>query len=60
MKAKQFMARLPWKTLDVLVIDQTSKNISGAGMDSNITGRMRFSDGALPSFAATCSRYTTL
>ncbi|HEX4208094.1 MAG TPA: lactate racemase domain-containing protein [Ktedonobacteraceae bacterium] len=40
-RAKDLMPRLPWDTLDVLVVDQLGKNISGAGMDPNIIGRMR-------------------
>ncbi len=39
LKAKERMPSLPVKKLDVLVIDQVGKNISGAGMDTNITGR---------------------
>lgn len=38
--AKSLMASLPFDTLDVLVIDEMGKQISGAGMDSNIIGRM--------------------
>jgi hypothetical protein len=33
------MPRLLFDEIDVLVIDQIGKNISGAGMDPNITGR---------------------
>jgi len=40
-QAKGLMPRLPWDVLDVLVIDQMGKNISGAGMDTNIIGRLR-------------------
>jgi hypothetical protein len=43
-RAKNMMPRLPWNTLDVLVIDKMGKDISGAGMDPNITGRLRFSE----------------
>ncbi|MGE3270549.1 MAG: lactate racemase domain-containing protein, partial [Chloroflexota bacterium] len=39
-KSKRLMASLPFDTLDVLVIDEMGKQISGAGMDSNIIGRM--------------------
>ena len=38
-RAKTFMPRLLTKSCDVLVIDWMGKNISGSGMDSNITGR---------------------
>ena len=37
--AKQNMPALPFKQLDVLVIQYIGKEISGAGMDPNITGR---------------------
>ncbi len=40
-RAKAMMPRLPWNSLDVLVVDKMGKNISGAGMDTNIIGRMR-------------------
>jgi hypothetical protein len=39
--AKERMARLPFDLIDVLVIDQIGKNISGTGMDINVTGRNR-------------------
>lgn len=39
--AKQMMPRLPWEEIDVLVVDQIGKNISGSGMDPNVIGRMR-------------------
>jgi hypothetical protein len=38
-KAKDLMPSLPTENLDILVIDQVGKNISGTGMDPNITGR---------------------
>ncbi len=40
-RARAMMPRLPWDTLDVLVVDELGKNISGAGMDTNIIGRIR-------------------
>lgn len=40
-RAQAMMPRLPWDSLDVLIIDELGKNISGAGMDPNIIGRMR-------------------
>jgi hypothetical protein len=43
-RAKELMPRLPWDKLDVLVIDKMGKNISGAGMDPNIIGRIREAD----------------
>lgn len=38
-KSREWMARLPFDTLDVLVVAQLGKNISGDGMDPNVTGR---------------------
>ncbi|MCP8970517.1 lactate racemase domain-containing protein [Ectobacillus ponti] len=37
--AKSLLPKLYFKQLDVLVIDEIGKNISGDGMDPNITGR---------------------
>ncbi|MGI6038546.1 MAG: lactate racemase domain-containing protein [Limnochordia bacterium] len=37
--SKKTMARLFFKEIDVLVIDEIGKNISGSGMDPNVTGR---------------------
>lgn len=38
-QAKQAMAKLLVDRIDVLVVDEIGKDISGAGMDPNITGR---------------------
>ena len=38
-QAAQWMARLPFDDIDVLLIDQIGKNISGTGMDTNVVGR---------------------
>lgn len=43
-RASAMMPRLPWDDLDVLVVDELGKNISGAGMDTNIIGRIRLGD----------------
>src|SRR5438132_7378916 len=37
--AREWMARLPFKQIDVLVVEQIGKNISGSGMDTNVIGR---------------------
>ncbi|TQM02018.1 DUF2088 domain-containing protein [Pseudonocardia kunmingensis] len=42
--AKQRMARLPFDEIDVAVIDVMGKNYSGAGMDTNVIGRMMIRD----------------
>jgi hypothetical protein len=39
--AKRMMPNLDFDEIDVLVIDEMGKNISGAGFDPNITGRNR-------------------
>src|SRR5882672_10312377 len=33
------MPRLPFEEIDLLIVDRLGKNISGAGMDPNVTGR---------------------
>lgn len=42
-QAKEWMPRLPFKTCDILLLDQIGKNISGSGMDTNVVGR-KFND----------------
>jgi len=39
-KSKDLMARLPFKEIDVLIIEEMGKNVSGLGMDTNVTGRI--------------------
>jgi hypothetical protein len=41
-QAKRLMARLPFDKVDVLIVDQMGKNISGTGMDTNVIGRIMF------------------
>ena len=38
-KARKMMPRLPFGQIDVLIVDELGKNISGAGMDTNVIGR---------------------
>jgi hypothetical protein len=38
-QAKGWMARLPFDRLDLLIVDEMGKNISGSGMDTNVIGR---------------------
>lgn len=40
-QSKKMLPNIPLKYLDVLVVSQMGKNISGVGMDPNITKRMR-------------------
>ncbi|NIN53449.1 MAG: DUF362 domain-containing protein [Nitrososphaeria archaeon] len=37
--AKEMIAKIPFKDIDVLIVEQMGKNISGIGMDTNVTGR---------------------
>ena len=37
--AKKWMPRLPFDQIDLLIVDEIGKNISGAGMDTNVVGR---------------------
>lgn len=37
--ARRLMPRLPLDDIDLLIVDRIGKNISGAGMDPNVTGR---------------------
>ncbi|MBC8075683.1 MAG: DUF2088 domain-containing protein, partial [Chloroflexales bacterium] len=46
--AKTMIGRLPFDQLDVLVIDEIGKNISGCGIDTNVVGRMRMPGQADP------------
>jgi hypothetical protein len=38
-RTKALMPRLPFQTLDILIVDEIGKEISGAGMDPNVIGR---------------------
>jgi hypothetical protein len=39
--AKGWLARLPLRQADLLVVDEIGKDISGSGMDTNVVGRKR-------------------
>ena len=38
-EAKRMLPQIPFPEIDVLIVSQTGKNISGCGMDPNVTGR---------------------
>src|SRR5256884_575082 len=38
-EARRLMPRLPFDDIDLLIVDRIGKNISGAGLDPNVTGR---------------------
>ncbi len=44
--ARQMVARIPLDDLDILVVDEMGKNISGAGIDPNVIGFWRRDGGA--------------
>ena len=48
MLAKKMMPRILVEDIDVLIVDEIGKDISGAGMDPNIVGRT--TEGILPGF----------
>jgi len=37
--AKERMAQLPFDEIDILIVERIGKDISGTGMDTNVTGR---------------------
>jgi hypothetical protein len=47
-EARQFLPGLPTADLDVLIVDQIGKNISGTGMDTNVIGRLRIQGATEP------------
>ncbi len=38
-RSRQLLPRIPFEKLDVLVVDCMGKNLSGSGLDPNVTGR---------------------
>lgn len=46
--AKRMMPRLPFNDIDLLIVDEMGKDISGTGIDPNITGRNRDLLGVFP------------
>lgn len=48
--AKDLIPSFPLNKIDVLIVDQIGKNISGSGMDPNIVGRMRIHGEPEPDF----------
>ena len=47
---RRHMPRLPIAKIDVLIVEELGKNISGAGMDTNIIGRLRIRGEQEPDF----------
>ena len=46
--SKKMMAKLPFNEIDLLIVDEMGKDISGVGIDPNITGRNRDLLGVFP------------
>jgi hypothetical protein len=46
--AKEMMPRLPFNEIDLLIVDEMGKDISGTGIDPNVTGRNRDLIGVFP------------
>jgi hypothetical protein len=61
--ARQWMPRLPFPRVDVLLIDKIGKNLSGAGFDPNLAGRKfndhKAVDGEFPKVTRICLRGLT-
>jgi hypothetical protein len=41
LQSKKMMAKLPFTDIDLLIVDEMGKDISGVGIDPNVTGRNR-------------------
>ena len=41
-EAKNYLARLPFDKLDILIVEEMGKEISGTGIDTNVIGRVMF------------------
>lgn len=48
--SKERMAKIPFDEADILFVSQTGKDISGAGMDPNVTGRSAVMGSSRPFF----------
>ncbi len=55
-EAFKLMAKLPFRNIDLLIIDNMGKDISGTGMDTNIIGRKDESSGNIPNADTGISR----
>jgi hypothetical protein len=44
--ARAHVAKIPFQQLDLLIVDELGKNISGTGMDLNVIGKWRMAGGA--------------
>ncbi|MFO0913911.1 MAG: DUF362 domain-containing protein [Pirellulales bacterium] len=44
-RSQQWLARLPFDELDLLIVDEIGKDISGTGLDTNVVGRKSIDHG---------------
>jgi hypothetical protein len=44
-KAKEHVAKIPFQQLDLLIVDELGKSVSGTGMDLNVIGKWRIEGG---------------
>jgi hypothetical protein len=58
-RARRWMPRLPLDAIDVLVVDETGKDVSGLGMDPNVTGRKAIRTPGLPTVTRLIARDLT-
>jgi Lactate racemase N-terminal domain len=54
--ANEWLPRLPFPDVDLLIVDYIGKNISGVGMDANVIGRKFNDHQATPQDLARCRR----
>jgi len=47
-RARDFLPRLPFNNMDILIVNEMGKEISGTGIDTNIIGRVMFVGGPEP------------
>jgi hypothetical protein len=58
--SKSLIARIPFSKLDLLVVDELGKDVSGAGMDTNVIGRsLQFAPGEAPEISLIYARDLT-
>ena len=55
-KSFELMAKLPFRNIDLLIVDNMGKDISGTGMDTNIIGRKDENSSKIPNEGAEISR----
>ncbi|MGV2338085.1 MAG UNVERIFIED_CONTAM: nickel-dependent lactate racemase [Planctomycetaceae bacterium] len=54
--ANDWLPRLPFNDVDLLIVDRIGKNISGVGMDANVVGRKFNDHAATPQDSTRCRR----